>query len=200
MIYFYAILALAIGVLLALKGLQSYRLLISLAVTAINASLYLSISDVQPDVISPLTAVIIALVSGAITYIFARIITYLWVYLFQMYFMIAMIIIFVNDPQSLGAGVMLALLLLVPLVGTILLRKHIKPILIGLMSGFSFGLGVATFITMSILNSVNLSDLDFSGLLSKMQIPLILLVLLIPAGVAFQYLFILKKNPDLAKI
>ena len=137
MIYIYAILALATGVILALKGLKNYRLLLSAAVTVSNASLYLSVSEFQPDAVSPLTAIIIALVSGVITYLFARWITYLWVWTFQFYLILAIMIIFIS-PESLSGGLVLGLLFFGPIVGTFLMRKQIKPIVIGLMSRIRF--------------------------------------------------------------
>lgn len=199
MIYIYAILALATGVLLALKGLKNYRLLLSLAVTISNGSLYLSISDMQPEVLSPLTAIIIAIVSGVLTYLFARFITYFWLYVFQMYLIIALMIILVN-PESLSGGLFVGIIFLGPLIGTILMRKHIKTIVIGLMSGFSSGVGLSILLTLFLLKSTALQSMDFESLISNIRIPLITLILLTLSGVLFQYFYILKKNPELSKI
>lgn len=199
MIYIYAILALATGVLLALKGLKNYRLLLSLAVTISNGSLYLSISNLQPEVLSPLAAIITAIVSGVITYLFARFITYFWLYVFQMYLIIALMIISIN-PETMSGGLFLGIIFLGPLVGTILMRKHIKSILIGLMSGFSVGVGLSVLLTLFILKSTSLEDMDISSLISNIQIPVITLVLFTLFGVLFQYFYILKKNPELSKI
>lgn len=199
MIYIYAILAIVTGVLLALKGLKSYRLLLSLAVTISNGSLYLSISDMQPEVLSPLTAIIIAIVSGVLTYLFARFITYFWLYVFQMYLIIALMIILVN-PESLSGGLFVGIIFLGPLIGTILMRKHIKPIVIGLMSGFSSGVGLSILLTLFLLKSTDLQSMDFESLISNIRIPLITLILLTLSGVLFQYFYILKKNPELSKI
>lgn len=199
MIYIYAILALATGVLLALKGLKNYRLLLSLAVTISNGSLYLSISNLQPEVLSPLAAIITAIVSGVITYLFARFITYFWLYVIQMYLIIALMIISIN-PETMSGGLFLGIIFLGPLVGTILMRKHIKSILIGLMSGFSVGVGLSVLLTLFILKSTRLEDMDISSLISNIQIPVITLVLFTLFGVLFQYFYILKKNPELSKI
>jgi hypothetical protein len=199
MIYLYAIIAIVTGVLLALKGLKNYRLLLSLAVTLSNGSLYLSISDMQPEVLSPLSAIIIAVISGVLTYLLARFITYFWLYVFQMYFMIALMIIFIN-PESLSGGVFVGILFLTPLIGTILMRKHIKPIVIGLMSGFSSGVGISILVILFLLKSTDLQAMDFESLISNIRIPLITLILLTLSGVLFQYFYILKKNPELSKI
>lgn len=199
MIYIYAILALATGVLLALKGLKNYRLLLSLAVSISNGSLYLSISDMQPEVLSPLPAIIIAIVSGVLTYVFARFITYFWLYVFQMYLIIALMIILVN-PESLSGGLFVGIIFLGPLIGTILMRKHIKTIVIGLMSGFSSGVGLSILLTLFLLKSTDLQSMDFESLISNIRIPLITLILFTLFGVLFQYLYILKKNPELSKI
>lgn len=200
MIYLYAIIAIVTGVLLALKGLKNYRLLLSLAVTLSNGSLFLSISDMQPEVLSPLTAIIIAVISGVLTYLFARLITYFWLYVFQMYFIIALIIIFSN-PESLSGGVFVGIIFLTPLIGTILMRKHIKPIVIGLMSGFSSGVGVSILvILLFLLKSTDLQSMDFESLISNIRLPLITLILLTMCGVLFQYFYILKKDPELSKI
>jgi hypothetical protein len=199
MIYLYAILALTTGVLLALKGLKNYRLLLSLAVTISNGSLYLSISNLQPEVLSPLTAITIAIVSGLITYLFARLITYFWLYVFQMYLIIALMIILIN-PESMSGGLFIGILFLGPLIGTILMRKHIKAIVVGLMSGFSLGIGLSVLLMLFLLKSTNLQDMDISSLISNIQIPIITLVLFTLAGVLFQYFYILKKNPELSKI
>lgn len=199
MIYLYAILALTTGVLLALKGLKNYRLLLSLAVTISNGSLYLSISNLQPEVLSPLTAIIIAIVSGLITYLFARLITYFWLYVFQMYLIIALMIILIN-PESMSGGLFIGILFLGPLIGTILMRKHIKAIVVGLMSGFSLGIGLSVLLMLFLLKSTNLQDMDIPSLISNIQIPVITLVLFTLSGVLFQYFYILKKNPELSKI
>lgn len=199
MIYLYAILALTTGVLLALKGLKNYRLLLSLAVTISNGSLYLSISNLQPEVLSPLTAIIIAIVSGLITYLFARLITYFWLYVFQMYLIIALMIILIN-PESMSGGLFIGILFLGPLIGVILMRKHIKAIVVGLMSGFSLGIGLSVLLMLFLLKSTNLQDMDIPSLISNIQIPVITLVLFTLSGVLFQYFYILKKNPELSKI
>lgn len=199
MIYLYAILALATGVLLALKGLKNYRLLLSLAVTISNGSFYLSISNLQPDVLSPLTAIIIAIVSGVITYLFARFITYFWLYVFQMYLIIALMIILIN-PETMSGGLFMGIIFLGPLIGTILMRKHIKTIVVGLMSGFSLGVGLSALLTLILLKSTNLQDMDISSIISNIQIPVIALVLCTLSGVLFQYFYILKKHPELSKI
>ena len=176
MIYIYAILALATGVILALKGLKNYRLLLSLAVTVSNGSLYLSVSEFQPDAVSPLTAIIIALVSGVITYLFARWITYLWVWTFQFYLILAIMIIFIS-PESLSGGLVLGLLFFGPIVGTFLMRKQIKPIVIGLMSGFSSGIGLSVIVTLLLLKSTSLENMDFVSLINNIKIPAMVLVL-----------------------
>ena len=176
MIYIYAILALATGVILALKGLKNYRLLLSAAVTVSNASLYLSVSEFQPDAVSPLTAIIIALVSGVITYLFARWITYLWVWTFQFYLILAIMIIFIS-PESLSGGLVLGLLFFGPIVGTFLMRKQIKPIVIGLMSGFSSGIGLSVIVTLLLLKSTSLENMDFVSLINNIKIPAMVLVL-----------------------
>ena len=199
MIYIYAILALATGVILALKGLKNYRLLLSLAVTVSNGSLYLSASEFQPDALSPLTAIIIALVSGVITYLFARWITYLWVWTFQFYLILAIMIIFIS-PESLSGGLFLGLLFFGPIVGTFLMRKQIKPIVIGLMSGFSSGIGLSVIVTLLLLKSTSLENMDFVSLINNIKIPAMVLVLCSLSGVVFQYFYILKKDPELSKI
>lgn len=180
-------------------GLKNYRLLLSLAVTISNGSLYLSISNLQPEVLSPLTAIIIAIVSGLITYLFARLITYFWLYVFQMYLIIALMIILIN-PESMSGGLFIGILFLGPLIGTILMRKHIKAIVVGLMSGFSLGIGLSVLLMLFLLKSTNLQDMDIPSLISNIQIPVITLVLFTLSGVLFQYFYILKKNPELSKI
>jgi zinc transporter ZupT len=199
MIYIYAILALATGVILALKGLKNYRLLLSLAVTVSNGSLYLSVSEFQPDALSPLTAIIIAIVSGVITYLFARWITYLWVWTFQFYLILSVMIIFIS-PESLGSGLVLGLLFFGPIIGTFLMRRQIKPIVIGLMSGFSSGIGLSVIVTLLLLESTSLGNMDFESLMNNIKIPAMLLVVCTLAGVFFQYFYILKKDPELSKI
>lgn len=206
MIYIYAILALATGVILALIGLKNYRLLLSLAVTVSTGSLYLSVSQFQPDALSPLTAIIIALVSGVLTYLFARWITYLWVWIFQFYLIIAVMIIFFS-PESLKSffsdseGLFVGIFLGGPSIGTFLMRKQIKPIVIGLMSGFSSGIGLSVIVTLLILKSTSLENMnDFVGLINTIKIPAMVLVLCTLSGVLFQYFYILKKDPELSKI
>ena len=202
MIYIYALLSIFTGISLALRGLKNYRILLSVAITVINGSIFLTTSDLYPESLSPLTAIIIAFISGILTYVLAKLITYAWLYFLQMLLMIALLIISTNRQflESLSGGIFMAIVFLVPLVGTILLRKHIKTVVIGLMSGFSLGLGSAIISSLLLLGSTELESLNISNLISNIRIPLILLVLITLAGVAFQYLYILKKDPELSKI
>ena len=108
-------------------------------------------------------------------------------------------IIFIS-PESLSGGLVLGLLFFGPIVGTFLMRKQIKPIVIGLMSGFSSGIGLSVIVTLLLLKSTSLENMDFVSLINNIKIPAMVLVLCTLSGVLFQYFYILKKDPELSKI
>lgn len=194
MIYVYGLISILVGALLALKGLSNYRLLLSASVAVSQAMYYLGLADFQPDLVSPTTAIIAALVGGAITFVFYRWITYVWTYVFFWYctFIVSFLVI---DPTTSG-GLVIGSWFLLPLVITFLIRKQIKPMLIGLLSGFSVGAGVTIILVATMISNADM-DSDF---MTMVKLPAAALLALTLGGVAFQYLFVLKKNPELANV
>lgn len=194
MIYVYGIISILVGGLLALKGLSNYRLFLSGTVAVSQAITYLGMAEFQPDLVSPTTAIIAALVGGAFTYVFYRWITYLWTYVFFWYciFILSFLVV---DPAESG-GLLIGSWFLLPLVITFLIRKHIKPMLIGLLSGFSVGMGVTIIMVAAMISNADANS-DF---MTMVKLPAIALLALTLGGVAFQYLFLLKKNPELANV
>lgn len=194
MIYVYGIISILVGGLLALKGMSNYRLFLSASVAISQAITYLGLADFQPDLVSPTTAIIAALVGGAITFVFYRWITYVWTYVFFWYctFIVSFLVI---DPTTSG-GLVIGSWFLLPLVITFLIRKQIKPMLIGLLSGFSVGMGVTIILVATMISNADMNS-DF---MTMVKLPAIALLALTLGGVAFQYFFVLKKNPELATV
>lgn len=190
MIYLYALLSIAIGVFLAWKGLSQYRLLLSVAVAVFSASFSLSMAELQPGIISPVTGIIVALIFGAITYVLAKWISYAWLYSF-LFSILLLCTIVISNGEAQGGGVLLAIVV-APIVGVYFLRHHIKPLVIGMLSGYSIGAGLATFIFILFIETG-----DF---LASLTVPVLVMLALTLLGVVFQYAYILKRNPELAKI
>lgn len=194
MIYFYALVSIVFGAFLALKGLSNYRLFLSLAVTAVNALLFLSFAELQPDQLPLSVGIISSLVGGILTYLLYRLVTYVWTWYFFMFPQLFLMIIYAGDSSN--GGLFLGLIFLDSIILTFLLRKQIKPILIGLMSGFSVGLGATTILVTSMISNAS-PDSDFMLML---KLPIIVLLAITISGVLFQYFFVLKKNPELAAV
>lgn len=194
MIYIYALISILFGAFLAWKGLSNYRLFLSLAVTAVNALLFLSLAELQPDQLPLSVGIISSLVGGLLTYLLYRLITYAWTWYFFMFPQLFLMIIYAGDSSN--GGLFLGLIFLDSIILTFLLRKQIKPILIGLMSGFSVGLGATTILVTSMISNASL-DSDF---MTMLKLPIIVLLAITISGVLFQYFFVLKKNPELAAV
>lgn len=77
----------------------------------------------------------------------------------------------------------------ISLVATIILRRHLKVIIVGISSGYSLGLGLAGIISYKLFQSGNILD--------ALALPGILVLIGIIAGILFQYLYIAKKDPSL---
>lgn len=194
MIYIYGLISILTGAFLALKGMSNYRILLSGSVAVTNAMFFLGMADLQPDVVSPTYGMISALVGGLLTYLFYKFVTYIWTWYFIfMPTLLLSLILLGPEATSRTAGL---IILILPIVGTFLLRRQIKPILVGLLSGFSVGAGATIIITAVMIENATMGS-DF---ITMIKIPVFILIALTAGGVAFQYLVILKKNPELAKV
>jgi hypothetical protein len=77
----------------------------------------------------------------------------------------------------------------VSIVAVFILRRHLKAIIIGISSGYSFGLGLAGIISYELFSSGKILD--------AVALPGVLVFAGILGGILFQYFYIAKKNPEL---
>lgn len=75
------------------------------------------------------------------------------------------------------------------LVLTIIFRRHLKAIVIGITSGLSVGLGLSGLFSAGLFKS--------GQILAALALPGAIIFIAIAGGIAFQYLYVAKKNPEL---
>lgn len=92
-----------------------------------------------------------------------------------------------SDGPILKTTVYIAML--ASLVVTILFRRHLKAIIIGISSGYSLGLGLAGIVSANLFMSGNIFD--------ALALPGVIILAAIIGGILFQYLYIAKNNPEL---
>lgn len=182
-----------VGVGLAWFGLRYYSIGLAGAVAA--SSIYSALATGPV-----LTILIVGVVFALLTYFLSTPLTYLWSFGFVQLFTFLVTAIAVGKEY---AGTALLVSLGIALVTTILLRKQLKAILVGLFSGSLVGIGAATlvffvFVTGSAASIVTFNPiLIISMLTGALLAPFLTYLAVTIGGVVFQYQYILKHNPEL---
>jgi uncharacterized protein YecT (DUF1311 family) len=181
--YGQAVLLLVTGALLAFFGLKRYSLSLSLAF-AIPTVIFLSIFNWLT-----LTAALIVGVISLVIFVFSKPLTYLfsWSIVGLGISILSLILyqdFFQGNPHDSMAIKIIQISYVIGLVTTIFLRKQIKAILIGLLSGQLVGVSLACLISARLINSGNWMD--------AITLPGILVVSGMILGVIFQLKYALK--------
>lgn len=174
------------GAGLAWLGLKNYRLSLALSFGIPSLISSFIVMSSFPSLEQSKTAIMVTiLVITLLIYFLATIVTY-----FNAFCYIAGFLSFVLLTVNVEPIVPLTLILfLFSAVVVFVIRKHLKPILIGLSSGFSIGFGAAAIILPGVFKSGNFMDAS--------TFPAILTLIGMVGGVVFQYQYIIKKDPGL---
>lgn len=187
MYYIYCLLLVATGAGLAMYGLKKFGLSLSLAY-AIPCLAFLGMLDWLS-----VTSVVIVCVIAALIFFLTTPLTYFnaWFFgtiLIGLPFVIIYDAIGVENTSSIFK-MTVYISMAVSLVATIIFRRHLKAIIIGISSGYSLGLGLAGIVSAELFKSGNILD--------ALALPGVLVLTGIVGGLLFQYIYIAKRNPEL---
>lgn len=189
------ILTIAVGLGLAWYGLRYYSA--ALAAAVLTMPVYSASLEINS---TPIITLVIGLVLAVLVYFLSKPFTYL------LSFGFIQLIALLAGSVALGSewsGTVFLGSIVIALVATILLRKQLKPILVGLYSGSLVGVGVSTIVAIVFAAGSIASLATFnptviiSMLTGTLLVPTLIYFAVTIGGVVFQYQYILKHNPEL---
>jgi hypothetical protein len=192
MITFYisCILLLIIGGALAYYGAEHFGLSLALSYGVPNFLILLVLNQ-NPDIssfilgnIEPLSMypLLSLLIGSIVIYFFSKFLMYAYAWLI-------LVFVIANPLMSIGLGSGTGLLIgLIAATGLVwYFRTHLKRTVIGLISGLTIAMGLVLLVFKNAMFNG-----DFDGLLDYTGF---IMIVCLAGGVAFQYLYILKKKP-----
>jgi len=180
--YIECLILILVGMLVALYGVKKFSLTIALSF-AITILAFLGMVGWLGVTITVVVAVI-----SVIIFFLVKPLSYFLIWLFGTVFVaLPFEMAYQHFTTGFSKGIVLASMIAV-LVAVFVFRKHVKPSLIGILSGWNVGLGLAGLVS---------SQLFASGhWLDALMLPGAMIFAGVVAGILFQYLYILKKRPE----
>lgn len=180
--YIECLILILVGMLVALYGVKKFSLTIALSF-AITILAFLGMVGWLGVTITVVVAVI-----SVIIFFLVKPLSYFLIWLFGTVFVaLPFEMAYQHFTTGFSKGIVFASMIAV-LVAVFVFRKHVKPSLIGILSGWNVGLGLAGLVS---------SQLFASGhWLDALMLPGTMIFAGVVAGVLFQYLYILKKRPE----
>ncbi len=187
MYYIYCLLLITTGAGLAMYGLKKFGLMLALSFAIPSIMLLGMLGWIG------VTSLVIVGIISALIFFLTKPLTYFNAWFFGTILICLPFAILYDaisiesDGPILKTTVYIAML--ASLVVTILFRRHLKAIIIGISSGYSLGLGLAGIVSANLFMSGNIFD--------ALALPGVIILAAIIGGILFQYLYIAKNNPEL---
>ncbi len=197
MFYLYCIVLIITGCLLGYFGLKKFNLSMALSFTV---PVLMGLGMVG---FLGLTSFLVTVFLGAVIFALAKPFSYITAYMYSAFFIAIFIaIIFGKLFTELPELILLVVRLIIfvaPIILIYMFRRHVKAIVIGISSGVSLGLGLAGIISSQVfLAGQAFGSVDM--MMTSLFVPFMVMFAAMIGGVAFQYLYIAKKNPELIEV
>jgi hypothetical protein len=103
-----------------------------------------------------------------------------------------------NETVKYALKICAYIILVASIVITVIIRRHLKAVIIGISSGFCLGLGASGLISGALIHSIQAGFASSSSVVfDAITLPFILIFVATIGGILFQYLYMMKKFPNL---